>query len=62
MGLQIEENTVLGRLYDQGKLILPSEDESEMMYDYLTEQLPKYNYNRYEISNLRRLIMKVDII
>ena len=50
-GLQIEENTVFGRLYDQGKLILPSEDESEMMYDYLTEQLPKYNYNRYEISN-----------
>ena len=36
-GLQIEENTVFGRLYDQGKLILPSEDESEMMYDYLTE-------------------------
>ena len=28
-GLQIEENTVFGRLYDQGKLILPSEDESD---------------------------------
>lgn len=53
-GLQIEENTVFGRLYDQGKLILPSEDESEMMYDYLTEQLPKYNYNRYEISNFAK--------
>uniref|UniRef100_UPI00258DD295 radical SAM family heme chaperone HemW n=1 Tax=Megamonas sp. TaxID=2049033 RepID=UPI00258DD295 len=54
-GLQIEENTVFGRLYDQGKLILPSEDKSEMMYDYLTEQLPKYNYNRYEISNFAKI-------
>lgn len=50
-GLQIEDGTVFGRLYDEGKLILPSEEETEAMYDYLTTILPKYNYRRYEISN-----------
>lgn len=50
-GLQIEENTVFGKLYDEGKLSLPTEDECEKMYDYLTEVLPKYGYRRYEISN-----------
>lgn len=53
-GLQIEENTVFGKLYDQGKLILPTEEECEEMYDYLTQQLPKYNYHRYEISNFAK--------
>lgn len=50
-GLQIEEGTVFGKLYDEGKLILPSEEETEAMYDYLTNTLPKHNYRRYEISN-----------
>ncbi|WP_455631717.1 radical SAM family heme chaperone HemW [Megamonas sp.] len=50
-GLQIEEGTVFGRLYDEGKLLLPTEEDCEKMYDYLTETLPKYGYRRYEISN-----------
>ena len=50
-GLQIEEGTVFGRLYDEGKLLLPTEEDCEKMYDYLTEALPKYGYRRYEISN-----------
>lgn len=50
-GLQIEEHTVFGKLYDEGKLKLPSEEETEAMYDYLTTTLPKHNYHRYEISN-----------
>lgn len=50
-GLQIEENTVFGKLEEQGKLILPTEEETEMMYDYLTKVLPENNYHRYEISN-----------
>lgn len=50
-GLQIEENTVFGKLEEQGKLILPTEEETERMYDYLTKVLPKNNYHRYEISN-----------
>lgn len=50
-GLQIEENTVFGKLEEQGKLILPTEEENEMMYDYLTKVLPENNYHRYEISN-----------
>ena len=50
-GLQIEEGTVFGKLYDEGNLPLPTEDECEKMYDYLTDTLPKYGYRRYEISN-----------
>lgn len=50
-GLQIEENTVFGKLYDKDKLILPSEEILEKMYDYLTVELPLKNYQRYEISN-----------
>ena len=50
-GLQIEENTVFGKLEEQGKLNLPTEEETEMMYDYLTKVLPENNYHRYEISN-----------
>ena len=50
-GLQIEDGTVFGNLYDKGKLILPAEEDTEMMYDYLTQNLPKYGYRRYEISN-----------
>ncbi len=53
-GLQIEEGTVFGKLYDEHKLILPTEADSEAMYDYLTQTLPKHGYARYEISNFAR--------
>lgn len=50
-GLQVEENTVFYRWQEEGKLLLPSEEEVEAMYDYLTEKLPALGYERYEISN-----------
>ncbi len=53
-GLQIEEGTVFGKLYDEHKLVLPTETESEAMYDYLTQTLPKHGFARYEISNIAR--------
>lgn len=50
-GLQIEDGTVFGRLYDAGKLTLPDEDTAEAMYDFLVNTLPEHGYRRYEISN-----------
>lgn len=54
-GLQIEDNTVFGKLYNENRLILPTEEICEQMYDYLTEYLPRHNYQRYEISNFAKL-------
>ena len=50
-GLQVEEGTVFGKLAEQGRLELPSEEVSEAMYDYLNEMLPQNGFQRYEISN-----------
>lgn len=53
-GLQVEEGTVFGRLDEEGKLQLPTEEESEAMYDYMTTALPQKGYRRYEVSNFAR--------
>ena len=53
-GLQLEDGTVFGRLYDEHRLSLPDEEEAEAMYDCLTEELPRHGYERYEISNFAR--------
>lgn len=50
-GLQLEEGTVFDKLYQQGKLVLPSDELTEEMYDYITAFLPELGYYRYEISN-----------
>jgi len=50
-GLVVEEGTPLCNNLDAGKLILPSEDESGDMYDFVTKYLPQQGYKRYEISN-----------
>ena len=50
-GLEVEEETEFGRLYNLNKLILPSEEESGTMYDFITNELPKRGWYRYEISN-----------
>ena len=50
-GLEIEENTGFERLYNVGKLNLPNDEESNKMYDYITSELPKRDWRRYEISN-----------
>ena len=50
-GLQLEEGTVFDKLHQQGKLVLPSDELTEEMYDYITAFLPEQGYHRYEISN-----------
>ena len=50
-GLQLEEGTVFARQHEMGRLELPTEEEAEAMYDYMTESLPSHGYERYEISN-----------
>lgn len=53
-GLEIEPNTNFEKLFDEGKLNLPSDEVSEKMYDFITETLPKFGYRRYEISNFAK--------
>lgn len=52
--LIIENNTEFGRLYNEGKLELPSEENQRLMYDLLGEKLQGTGYNRYEISNFSK--------
>lgn len=53
-GLQVEEGTAVARAQAAGRLALPSDEESEAMYDYMTTALPVAGYARYEISNFAR--------
>ncbi len=53
-GLQVEEGTPFARAQAAGQLALPTEEESEVMYDYMTAALPAAGYARYEISNFAR--------
>ena len=53
-GLQVEEGTAFARAQAAGRLVLPSDEESEAMYDYMTAALPAAGYARYEISNFAR--------
>ena len=54
-GLTIEDGTPFQQMQCAGRftgeLSLPDEDEAGDMYDYLTEELPRRGYARYEISN-----------
>lgn len=52
--LIIEDGTEFKRLYDQGRLALPSEEEDRLMYEYTNNVLSASGYNRYEISNYSR--------
>lgn len=49
--LILEEGTVLYELVKQGKVKLPTEDESVEMYNCIYEILKKRGYKRYEVSN-----------
>lgn len=53
-GLQVEEKTVFFRQQQQGRLQLPDEAAAEAMYDYMTGELPRRGFFRYEISNFAR--------
>ncbi len=50
-GLEIEDGTNFGKLYAAGKLNLPDDDS---MYDFITEELPRAGFRRYEISNFAK--------
>lgn len=50
-GLQVEEDTPFFAMQEKGKLPLPNDDMIEKMYDYITEELPKRGFRRYEIAN-----------
>jgi len=49
--LTIEKGTPFFKLYNEKKLILPSNDEAADMYEWTNEYLQQNQYKRYEISN-----------
>lgn len=53
-GLTVEEGTPFAAAQEAGRLVLPTEDAAEEMYDYLMAELPAHGYERYEISNFAR--------
>ena len=53
-GLMVEENTKLFDLVKSKKIILPSEDVSVNLYNIANQELKKYGYNKYEISNFAK--------
>ena len=53
-GLEIEEGTEFGKLFEAGNLNLPSNDEVGDMYDYIVKELPSRGFKRYEISNFAK--------
>ncbi len=50
-GLMVEEKTPLANLVDEGKIVLPNEDQQLAMYELVQEYLDKRGLRRYEISN-----------
>ena len=52
--LILEEDTVLEKLVESGKLILPDEDMERQMYWYVKNTLELNGYNHYEISNFAK--------
>lgn len=53
-GLTVEEETPLSAMLANGSLVLPSEEEAEMMYDHNIRYLEEQGLHRYEISNFAR--------
>ena len=50
-GLKVEEGTLFYKLYNEDKLILPSEDAELEMYQEAIKLLAANGYSQYEISN-----------
>jgi oxygen-independent coproporphyrinogen III oxidase len=59
--LIIEEGTAFARLYEDGLLPLPTEDESATMYETADEFLDRAGYVHYEISNWAKRGLKTEI-
>lgn len=53
-GLQLEPTTQLYSQVQKGQLLLPSEEEAEKQYDLMVSELPRYGFERYEISNFSK--------
>ena len=53
-GLQVEDGTPLKAKIEAGEITLPTDEETEAMYDYVVNNLPPYGFARYEISNFAR--------
>jgi len=49
--LIIEPNTPMYKWYEEDKLVLPNEVEERQMYYTILDELKKYGYKHYEISN-----------
>ncbi|WP_238902531.1 radical SAM family heme chaperone HemW [Clostridium sp. YIM B02506] len=52
--LIVEEGTPFYKLYEKGKLKLPSEEEERAMYEDAVEYLDSKGYKQYEISNFSK--------
>lgn len=52
--LIIEPKTVFYNLMNKGKLPLPTQEEEAEMYDVLLDEMAKYGYQQYEISNFAK--------
>lgn len=52
--LSVEEGTPFERLYEQGALVLPGEEEAASMFETTSEMLGAAGYLHYEISNYAR--------
>lgn len=52
--LKIEDNTLFGKKYEEGKLQLPSEKEDRYMYHFAIDFLKSHEYQHYEISNFSK--------
>lgn len=53
-GLIVEKGTKLFKRVKDGKIILPTEDDTADMYDFAVEFLAQKSYCRYEISNFAK--------
>ena len=53
--LIIEDNTPLGREYENGMLKLPDDDEDRAMYEYTVNVLREHGLKQYEISNFAKM-------
>ncbi|MDO4719467.1 MAG: radical SAM family heme chaperone HemW [Peptostreptococcaceae bacterium] len=52
--LILEEKTPLQQLQEQGRLLLPTEEEDLLMYEKATDFLQERGYSQYEISNFAK--------
>lgn len=49
--LIVEENTPMERLLNEGKIVLPTDEEERNQYSYVKNTLEQKGYKHYEISN-----------